>query len=109
MKVLIDENLPHRLRPLLVGHDVFTVAWLGWTSTRNGALLAKAAAHGFDVLVTGDTGLEYQQNLATLPVAVIVIHAKNNEIGTIAKCVSDLQAALAGLVPRSVVHLTVAD
>ena len=75
MKVLLDENLPHAVRHLLPGHDVYTVKWLGWTSTRNGALLRRAAENGFDVMLTLDNGVPYQQNLETLPIAVVVMSA----------------------------------
>ena len=54
MKILLDENLPHALRLLLQGHDVYTVAYLGWSGTKNGALLQLAAEHGFDVMITLD-------------------------------------------------------
>jgi hypothetical protein len=72
MKVLLDENLPHDLRPLLMPmHDVYTVAYLGWSGLENGDLLAEAAAQHFDVMVTRDSGVEYEQNLTNLPIAVI--------------------------------------
>ena len=70
MKLLIDENLPHQMRLELPGHDVYTVAYIGWGGIENGELLRRAAGAGFDALVTNDRGLEYQQNLSALPVAV---------------------------------------
>lgn len=54
MKLLLDENLPHRLRQEIVGHEVVTVAYLGWSGIDNGKLLEQAAAHGFDALITND-------------------------------------------------------
>ena len=69
MKVLLDENLPHDFRHFLPGHEVFTVAFRGWAGQQNGTLLATAAANGFDVLVTLDLGVQYEQNLSSLPVA----------------------------------------
>jgi hypothetical protein len=63
MKVLLDDNLPHLLRLELPGHDVYTVAYMNWSGVQNGELLRRAAADGFDVLVTNDRGLEYQQNV----------------------------------------------
>ena len=54
MKLLLDEKLPHRLRPLLAGHDVFTVAYMKWAGIENGALLALAVAEGFEALITKD-------------------------------------------------------
>jgi predicted nuclease of predicted toxin-antitoxin system len=67
MKLLLDENLPHRLRTLLIGHDAFTVAYMNWKGIGNGQLLALAASSGFDAVITKDTGIEYVQNLADLP------------------------------------------
>lgn len=52
MKILLDENLPHKLRHELLGHDVFTVQYQGWSGLKNGALLAQAAASGFEAMVT---------------------------------------------------------
>ena len=59
MKVLLDENLPHRLRLFLPGHDVFTVDYLRWKGIQNGRLLALAAANGFDAMLTMDDGIAY--------------------------------------------------
>lgn len=51
MKRLLDENLPHRLRPLLVGHEVFTVAFMKWKGTENGKLFELAAQNGFEAML----------------------------------------------------------
>ena len=69
MRVLLDESLPRPLGRLLTGHAVRTVAQEGWTSLENGELL-RASAAAFDVVVTADQNLEFQQNLATLPIGV---------------------------------------
>ena len=63
MKVLLDENIPHDLRTLLAHHDTFTVAYMGWGGLKNGRLLDTAEGAGFDVLITGDKTLEYEQNI----------------------------------------------
>ena len=60
MRVLLDECVPRALRNDLPGHEVKTVAELGWAGVRNGELLRRAAA-AFDVLITVDRNLEYQQ------------------------------------------------
>jgi hypothetical protein len=83
MKVLLDENLPHQIRLELPGHEVITAAYMKWDGIENGELLRLAVAAGFDVLVTNDRGLEYQQNLQALPVAVVVVLAKTNTIESI--------------------------
>jgi hypothetical protein len=56
-----------------------TVAEAGWTGVKNGELL-RLAAQQFDVLLTVDTNLQYQQNLANAPIAVMVVHARTNDI-----------------------------
>lgn len=73
MKLLLDENLPHQLRHELPGHDSFTVAYMGWVGVENGELLKRAAAQGFDALVTKDANVRYEQNLVNLPIAVIIV------------------------------------
>lgn len=62
MRVLLDESLPRRLGSLLTGHQVSTVARAGWSSKRNSELL-RLAASLFDVFITADQNLQYQQNL----------------------------------------------
>lgn len=79
MRILLDESLPHDLAALIAGHDVSTVRAEGWGSVKNGKLLALAATK-FDVFVTADRNLEFQQNLAKLPVAVVVLLARKNRV-----------------------------
>ena len=79
MRILLDECVPRRLSYELPGHDVRTVAQQGWTGVKNGALL-RLAAEEFDVFLTVDTNLPYQQNQASLPLAVIVLVAHSNAI-----------------------------
>jgi predicted nuclease of predicted toxin-antitoxin system len=80
MKVQLDENLPHRLRSLLVGHEAFTVAYMKWNGIENGRLLALAASHGFHAVVTKDSGIEYEQNPAQLPCSVVILEAESNSL-----------------------------
>jgi len=105
MKLLLDENLPHRLRRELQGHDCYTVVYMGWAGRKNGRLLEAAAAGGFDALLTKDTNLEYQQNLTNLPLAVVVIHAVSNDFEDVEPLIPALLASLATLTPRSVTHV----
>lgn len=101
MKLLLDENLPHELRHHLVGHDVFTVSYLGWSGTKNGALLRLAADAGFEAMLTMDNGVAYQQNVATLPISVVILSASSNDIDDLAPLVPALLAALGRLKPLS--------
>jgi hypothetical protein len=77
--VLLDECTPRKLRRDLPEHEVRTVGEMGWGGTKNGALLARAAGE-FDVLLTVDSNMEFQQNTATLPLAIVVLVAVKNDI-----------------------------
>ncbi|MDQ2843050.1 MAG: hypothetical protein M3Y72_18830 [Acidobacteriota bacterium] len=77
MKVLFDNNVPVGLRRHLVGHEVRTAAKLGWRELQNGDLLVAAEQAGFDVMVTGDKNLSYQQNLAGRKLALVVLATNN--------------------------------
>lgn len=79
MRILLDEDLPRRLCALLVGHEATTVPRSGWAGIKNGKLLALAGTK-FDVFLTMDQNLEFQQNLAKLPIAVLVIETASNRI-----------------------------
>ena len=65
MRLRLDQNLPRQLVPFLKGHEVSRAAQMGWSEVNNGELLAAAAAAGFDVLMTADQNIRYQQNLTT--------------------------------------------
>ena len=73
MKVLLDENLAHRLRKNLGGHDVFTVSYEGWAGLKNGELLRTAENDGFEVFLTGDQTLAYEQNLVGRTIAIVAL------------------------------------
>ena len=81
-RVLLDESLPRQLAPLLVGHAAQTVPQAGWAGLSNGELLRRAETR-FDVLVTGDRNIQYQQNLASLKVGLVLVAAPNNRVETI--------------------------
>jgi predicted nuclease of predicted toxin-antitoxin system len=79
VRVLLDECLPRRLKRELVGHDARIVPEMGWASKRNGELLALAAAE-FDVFLTVDRNLSYQQDVSAFGIAVVVLVARSNSI-----------------------------
>lgn len=105
MRLLLDENLPHAFRHELPSHDVATVGYLGWSGTKNGELLAKAAAAGFDAMITLDSGVAYQHNIAALPVAVIVLKAPSNDMDDLLPLIPQLLKALSSLRRRSLSHV----
>jgi hypothetical protein len=79
VRVLLDECVDWRLSRHIVGHDVKTARQMGWSTVKNGELLVLASA-SFDVFVTVDRNLSFQQNLLNLPVAVVVLQAKSNRL-----------------------------
>jgi hypothetical protein len=97
---LLDESLPHDLAPLIVGHDLSTVRDEGWSSVKNGMLLALAAAK-FDAFITADRNIEFQQNLAKLPIAIVVLVARMNRMQDIAPLLPELERLLNHLPPRA--------
>ena len=101
---LLDESLPRPLGLALIGHDVSTVQQESWTSLSNGALLRKAATR-FDVLMTADQNIEFQQNLATLPLAVVVLIADSNRLESLKPLVPDVLELLKTLSPKTLVRV----
>ena len=79
MRVLLDECVPSRLRQELSGHEVRTVPEMGWASKENGELL-QLASPTFDVFITTDQKLSYQQNVANFDIAVIVLVARRTKL-----------------------------
>lgn len=93
MRVLLDECVPRALRSDISGHEVKTVAEVGWAGVKNGELLRRAAAD-FDVLITVDRNLEYQQSFEGLSLAVIVIRAASNDIAVLRPVMPAVLAAI---------------
>jgi hypothetical protein len=77
MKVLLDQGAPAPLRKALLRHEVKTAFECGWDELENGALLSAAEAAGFDVFITTDQNIRYQQNLAQRQIAIIVLSTTN--------------------------------
>jgi hypothetical protein len=96
VKVLLDECVDSRLAGHLVGVDVTTVAAHGWGGITNGKLLAVAAAE-FDVFVTVDRNLSFQQHLPKFDIAVVLLVAKTNRVADLAALVPKLLSALPNL------------
>ena len=93
MRVLLDECVDWRLGRHIVGHDVKTAHQMGWTTIHNGALLALASQH-FDIFVTVDRNLSFQQNLNSFSISVIVLEAKTNRLADLRPLIPKLLAAI---------------
>lgn len=102
MRILLDESVPERLGGLLHGHTWSSVRREGWAGLKNGKLLATAAAT-FDVLLTADKNMEFQQNLSTLPMGVVIMRARSNRVDDLAKVVPEALRAMGGMQPRTLI------
>ena len=94
MRVLLDEQLPRHLARKIAGHDVSTVQQCGWAGLQNGELLRVAADAGFDVLVTADRNLQFQQNLSHSRIGIILLIAPSNALEDLIPLVRSLLAAI---------------
>jgi L-ascorbate metabolism protein UlaG (beta-lactamase superfamily) len=104
MRVLLDESVPQDLRHELVDHEVTTVGYVGWLGIKNGQLL-RLATEQFDVFITLDQNLEYEQNLNSLPLTIVVLVAKNNRIETLRLLVPDILVCLETIKPKTLVRV----
>jgi len=104
VRLLLDESLPRPLIERLVGHNVRTVTDMGWTSLANGPLLREAATQ-FDALLTADQNIEFQQNLATLPIAVVVLVTETNRLESLEPLVPEILRVLETLQPKVLAHV----
>ena len=93
MRVLLDECIDRRLAGSITGHEVRTVPQMGWAAIENGKLLTLAAKE-FDVFVTVDRNLTFQQNLPLFDMAVVVLHAPTNRLEDLLPLVPKLLQAL---------------
>lgn len=89
MKVLLDECVDRRLSREIIGHEVKTAHQMGWSTIANGELLALAARE-FDVFVTVDRNLSFQQNLPAFEIAVILLRARSNRLADLRPLLPEL-------------------
>src|SRR5262245_48012757 len=94
MKLLLDECIDRRLAKELAGHFVKTVPQMKWASIKNGRLPALAEQE-FDVFITVDRNLSFQQNLPKFNIAVIILHAKTNRLADLKPLTPDFTSGRA--------------
>jgi hypothetical protein len=93
VRVFIDECVDWRLSRDIEGHEVKTAREMRWSTIKNGELLALAAKE-FDVFVTVDRNLSFQQNLPAFAIAVIVLRASSNRLADLKPLVPELLASI---------------
>jgi len=105
-RILFDENLPRQLRRDLSQFAIRTVQEEGWGSFKNGQLLRRAET-AYDVLLTADRRMEYQQNLATFSVGVVVIVTPSLRLSVLQTVLPDLRDALSNVKPGELIRIKV--
>lgn len=104
MRILIDECLNWRLSRALTGHYAVSTQKMGWGGIKNGALLAKAALE-FDVLITGDRNLSFQQDATKFKIAIIILHATSTQLHHTLPLMSKILALLTDIKPGQVLNV----
>ncbi|HUP62301.1 MAG TPA: DUF5615 family PIN-like protein [Thermoanaerobaculia bacterium] len=105
-RVLFDENIPRKLRLDLPEYVVRTVQEQGWGTYRNGELLRRAE-ESFDVLITADRRMQYQQTLSNRAIGIVVLVTPRLRLQTLRTAVAALRSAVAAVKPGEVVHVHV--
>src|SRR5262245_39958559 len=104
MRLLLDESLPYRLKTVFPDHRANTVTEMGWKSPSNGELLARASGL-FQVFLTADRKLQYQQNMTRFDIAIIVLIARRNRFEDYEPLIPRLLDALARIGPGEVFRI----
>lgn len=100
MKIILDESTPQKLRLLIDNRHVAVTTWFqGWSGLKNGALLAAAEDADFELFITADQELSYQQNLADRRIAVLVL--STNNWGVVKEQIAKISAAIDAAIPGS--------
>jgi predicted nuclease of predicted toxin-antitoxin system len=105
MKVLLDECIRRKLKRSLANHDCKTVPEAGLAGRTNGVLLSFAERAGFDVFLTMDKGLQYQQNLAGRRIAIVVLRSRSNRLRDLLPHMEARLLAMSSVQPGEVVRV----
>ena len=105
MRILVDECLNWRLGRVLTGHYAISAQRMGWSGIKNGQLLALAEENQFDVFLTGDRNLSFQQDISQFRIAVIVWVAEGIQLHHTLPLMLKVLTALPSLTPGQVVRI----
>jgi predicted nuclease of predicted toxin-antitoxin system len=105
LPVLIDESLPVELADELPGCSAVTVHNQGWLRLRNGVLLRAAVHAGFNVILTADSNLRHQQNLAKIGIAAVVVIHVRNRIEDLRPLIPQIVEAIGAIQPGEVIEI----
>jgi len=104
MRVLLDENLPVRLKAHISDHEVFAVTEIGWSSMPDSDVIDQAESR-FDVLLTADRSMRHQHNWADRKLSLVVLRGPDNRLQTLRLLMPQVNNALALLQPGSIVEI----
>ena len=106
MKIILDESTPQKLRLLIEGDHTVVTAWFqGWSGLQNGALLDAAEEAGFDLFITADQALSYQQNLTGRKMALLVL--STNNWASVKADIAGIMAAISATTPGSYTEIEI--
>ena len=98
MKILLDECVPFKLKSKLASHRVYSVKMMAWAGIKNGELITLADSQ-FDIFITIDKNLSYQQNLNRIRMAIVLISVSNNKLNTILEKSDSLNRLISDMEP----------
>ena len=104
MKILLDECVPWPMHKLLAGHECMTAQRRGWGGIKNGDLL-RLAESDFDLFITADQNIRYQQNLAGRSIAILEL--STNKLRRLSAAAASIQSTIAAMKPGEVCHLEI--
>lgn len=104
MKILLDECIDRRFAKVLKGHSVLTVPQAGWAGIKNGELLARTEKL-FDVFITVDRNLSFQQHLPQFKIKVIVLRSNANRLSDLEPLVPEILKALRNSKMPQIIHI----
>lgn len=109
MKLLLDENLPVKLKNFFSNkHRVSTVSDMEeWSGKKNGELLGLMTLRGFDCLVTVDKNLKYQQNLNKFDIKIIILNAPDNKLSTLEPFITELEQKVSASIDKNVIKINI--
>ena len=90
MKILLDENIDRNFKKLLTEHDVYHVKDMKWLGMKNGELLSLAVATGFEIFISNDTQIKFQQNLSKFNINLIILKTRGNDLELIVPIIPEL-------------------
>ena len=105
MKLLLDENLPKRLKQDFLDHETYTVRDKAWNGKKNGELLTLMISESFDAFLTFDRNLQYQQNFQKYSLPVLVLNATDNSYFTLSKIVPKIKDALKSVLTNGPIEI----